>query len=98
LVTADRGYWDSSIEADLALASVGTVVIPRTGKPSAARAPVEHADDFVDAVNWRTGCEGRAPISNATGHGDAPGCAATPAPAPGADTACSPTTSSNASS
>lgn len=59
LVTADRGYWDSAIEADLAAAGVTTVVIPRTGKSSAARALIEHADDFVDAVKWRTGCEGR---------------------------------------
>jgi transposase, IS5 family len=59
LITADRGYWDSSIETDLATAGVTSVVIPRTGKSSAARARIEHADDFVDAVKWRTGCEGR---------------------------------------
>ena len=59
LVTADRGYWDSTIEADLASAGVATVVIPRTGKPSQARAAIEHADTFIAAVKWRTGCEGR---------------------------------------
>jgi IS5 family transposase len=59
LVTADRGYWDSTIENDLATAGVTTIVIPRTGKSSAARAVIEHADDFVDAVKWRTGSEGR---------------------------------------
>lgn len=59
LVTADRGYWDSTVEADLAAAGVTTVVIPRTGKPSAARARIEHADAFIDAVKWRTGSEGR---------------------------------------
>jgi IS5 family transposase len=59
LVTADRGYWDSTIEADLATTGVTTVVIPRTGKPSAARARIEHANDFVDTVKWRTGSEGR---------------------------------------
>jgi IS5 family transposase len=59
LVTADRGYWDSTIETDLAAAGVTTVVIPRTGRPSAARARIEHADEFVDAVKWRTGSEGR---------------------------------------
>jgi transposase, IS5 family len=59
LVTADRGYWDSTIEADLAADGVTTVVIPRTGKCSAARARIEHADGFVDAVKWRTGSEGR---------------------------------------
>jgi IS5 family transposase len=59
LLTADRGYWDSTIEADLAAAGVTTVVIPRTGKPSAARAHLEHTDHFIDAVKWRTGSEGR---------------------------------------
>jgi IS5 family transposase len=59
LLTADRGYWDSAIEADLVAAGVTTVAIPRTGKPSAARARIEHADTFVDAVKWRTGSEGR---------------------------------------
>ena len=59
LVTADRGYWDSTIEPDLTAAGVTTVVIPRTGKCSAARARIEHADEFVDTVKWRTGCEGR---------------------------------------
>ena len=58
-VTADRGYWNSMMESDLAAAGVTTVVIPRTGKPSAARARIEHADDFVDTVKWRTGSEGR---------------------------------------
>jgi IS5 family transposase len=59
LVTADRGYWDSTIEADLTATGVGSVVIPRTGKPSKARAAIEHADTFITAVKWRTGCEGR---------------------------------------
>jgi IS5 family transposase len=58
-VTADRGYWDATIEADLTAAGVTTVVIPRTGKASQARAAIEHADTFVDIVKWRTGCEGR---------------------------------------
>jgi IS5 family transposase len=59
LVTADRGYWDSTIEADLTKTGVTSVVIPRTGKPSKARAAIEHADTFIAAVKWRTGCEGR---------------------------------------
>jgi len=58
-VTADRGYWDSTIEADLIGAGVTTVVIPRTGKASQARTAIEHADAFVEMVKWRTGCEGR---------------------------------------
>jgi IS5 family transposase len=59
LVTADRGYWNLTIEHDLAAAGVSTVVIPRTGRPSVARAETERADDFVQAVKWRTGSEGR---------------------------------------
>ena len=59
LLTADRGYWDSTIEADLTEIGVATIVIPRTGKPSQARQAIEHADTFVAAVKWRTGCEGR---------------------------------------
>ena len=58
-VTADRGYWDAKIEEDLTAAGVTTVVIPRTGKASQARAAIEHSDVFVDMVKWRTGCEGR---------------------------------------
>jgi transposase, IS5 family len=58
-VTADRGYWNSTMESDLAAAGVTTVVIPRTGKASAARARIEQADGFVDTVKWRTGSEGR---------------------------------------
>ena len=45
--------------ADLTAVGVTTFAIPRTGKPSAARARIEPADDFVDTVKWRTGCEGR---------------------------------------
>ena len=59
MVTADRGCWDSRIEDDLTTSGVITVVIQRTGKCSAARARIEHADDFVDTVKWRTGSEGR---------------------------------------
>jgi IS5 family transposase len=59
LLTADRGYWEPTIEADLHAAGVTTVVVPRTGRPSQARAAVEAADGFVAAVKWRTGCEGR---------------------------------------
>jgi IS5 family transposase len=59
LLSADRGYWDATIETDLAAAGVATVVIPRTGKPSKARQDVERAELFVEAIKWRTGCEGR---------------------------------------
>ena len=43
----------------LTAAGVTTVVIPRTGEASAARARIEHAETFVDTVKWRTGSEGR---------------------------------------
>jgi transposase, IS5 family len=35
------------------------VVIPRKGKPSAARRQVEHGRGFRRLVKWRTGSEGR---------------------------------------
>ena len=59
MLTADRGYWNSTMESDLRAAGVVTVAIPRTGKPSAARVAIERADIFVAAVKWRTGSEGR---------------------------------------
>ena len=59
LVTADRGYWDATIDADLAEVGVTDVTIPRTGKPSAARQRHEQRDVFVAGVKWRTGSEGR---------------------------------------
>ena len=59
LLTADRGYNETGMETDLTGAGVGTVVIPKTGKPSAARVEVERSESFVTAVKWRTGAEGR---------------------------------------
>ena len=59
LVTADRGYWTPTAEADLTDLGVTHVAIPRTGKPSAARRVIEHDEAFITAVKWRTGCEGR---------------------------------------
>jgi len=59
LLTADRGYWEPTIEADLHATGVTTVVVPRTGRPSQARCALESSDDFVAAVKWRTGSEGR---------------------------------------
>jgi transposase, IS5 family len=61
-VTADRGYSDSSVEADLAALGVRQVVIPRAGRTSAARRTVEQRAGFRKLVKWRTGSEGR--ISN----------------------------------
>jgi IS5 family transposase len=58
-VTADRGYGDKSVEDALVELGVRTVVIPRRGKPSAARRAVEHRPSFRRVVKWRTGSEGR---------------------------------------
>ena len=58
-VVADRGYCDKNLDIALHAVGVASIIIPRTGKPSAARQAIERADDFVKAVKWRTGCEGR---------------------------------------
>ena len=58
-VTADRGYGEQSVDDALIDLGVRTVVIPRKGKPSAARRAHEHRPAFRRTVKWRTGCEGR---------------------------------------
>ena len=58
-VTADRGYGEKSVKDDLHELGVPNVVIPRKGKPSAARRAQEHRPAFRRTVKWRTGCEGR---------------------------------------
>lgn len=58
-VTADRGYGEVKVDEALADLGVKTVVIPRKGKPSAARRAAEHRPGFVRLVKWRTGSEGR---------------------------------------
>jgi transposase, IS5 family len=58
-VTADRGYGEKIVEDDLIDLGVGNVVIPRKGKPSAARQVVEHRPTVRRTIKWRTGCEGR---------------------------------------
>jgi len=98
LVTADRGYWDSTVEADLTTAGVASVVIPRTGKPSKARAAIEHADTFINAVKGALDAKAGSHTSSATGRGTGRACAVTPAHAPGVDMASSPTTSSRSPS
>ncbi len=57
--TADRGYGEASVDAALSEAGVKTVVIPRKGKPPAARREIEHSRGFRRLVKWRTGSEGR---------------------------------------
>jgi IS5 family transposase len=58
-VTADRGYGEAGVDADLHTLGVNRVAIPRKGKPGAARRAVEHARPFRRLVKWRTGSEGR---------------------------------------
>jgi IS5 family transposase len=58
-VTADRGYGEAKIDEALTDLGVKNVVIPRKGKPSAARRDTEHRRGFVRLVKWRTGSEGR---------------------------------------
>ena len=58
-VTADRGYGEARVEADLHDIGVKTVAIPRKGQPGRARRRVEHRRGFRELIKWRTGCEGR---------------------------------------
>lgn len=58
-VTADRGYGQASVDAELAQLGVETVAIPRKGKPGRARQQTEAEPAFVELVKWRTGAEGR---------------------------------------
>ncbi len=58
-VTADRGYGEKRVDDDLHDLGVKNVVIPRKGKPSAARRAEEHREAFRRTVKWRTGVEGR---------------------------------------
>jgi IS5 family transposase len=58
-VTADRGYGEAKVDAELARLGVKKVVIPRKGKPGTARREHEHSRAFRKLVKWRTGSEGR---------------------------------------
>ena len=58
-VTADRGYGETGVEADLHELGVRSIAIPRKSKPSPARREYEHRRAFRDKVKWRTGSEGR---------------------------------------
>jgi IS5 family transposase len=58
-VTADRGYGEAGIEESVLALGVKTVVIPRKGKPSAARRETQAKRGFVALVKWRTGSEAR---------------------------------------
>ncbi len=56
-VTADRGHGEAAIEEELLDLGVTTVVIPRKGRPGAARRTTEKSRPFQRLVRWRT--EGR---------------------------------------
>jgi transposase, IS5 family len=58
-VTADRGYGEAKVDADLQALGVKHVAIPRRGKPGVARQKVQRARGFRKLVKWRTGSEGR---------------------------------------
>lgn len=58
-VTADRGYGEAGVDAELAALGVTKVCIPRKGRPGAARRAVESSGPFRRMVRWRTGAEGR---------------------------------------
>ena len=58
-VTADRGYGEAVVDAGLEALGVGRVVIPRRGKPGAARQKVQRGRGFQKLVKWRTGSEAR---------------------------------------
>jgi transposase, IS5 family len=58
-VTADRGYGEAKVEAELHTLGVQHVAIPRKGRPGAQRQAVESARRFRKLVKWRTGSEGR---------------------------------------
>lgn len=57
--TADRIYGEKGMDEQLQGLGVKKVVIPRKGKPDAARRQAEHTRGFRALVKWRTGCEGR---------------------------------------
>ena len=58
-VTADRGYGKASIQKELEDLGVGTVAIPRPGRPTPKRAARQKEPDFAELIRWRTGAEGR---------------------------------------
>ena len=58
-VTADRGYGEAKVDADLEALGVTQVAIPRRGNPGVARQKVQRGRGFRKLVKWRTGSEGR---------------------------------------
>jgi transposase, IS5 family len=58
-VTADRGYGEAKVEAELHTCGVRSVAIPRKGRAGAERQRLESSRRFRKLVKWRTGSEGR---------------------------------------
>lgn len=58
-VTADRGYGQASVDAELAELGIAHIAILRKGQPGKARQQIETEAAFVELVKWRTGAEGR---------------------------------------
>jgi IS5 family transposase len=58
-VTADRGYGEAAVDRDLEGLGVTRVVIPRKGRPGAARQHLQRTQSFRQLVKWRTGSEAR---------------------------------------
>lgn len=58
-VTADRGYGEAKVQADLEALGVKVVAIVRRGRPGLARQRVQRRRSFVKLIKWRTGSEAR---------------------------------------
>jgi IS5 family transposase len=58
-VTADRGYGEAKVDAEIESLGVRRVAIPRRGKPGVARLKLQRSRWFTKLVKWRTGSEGR---------------------------------------
>ena len=58
-VSADRGYGEAKVDAELEALGVGRVAIPRRGRPGAARQQIQRTRAFTKLVKWRTGSEAR---------------------------------------
>ena len=58
-VTADRGYGEAKIDAELEALGVQRVAIPRRGRPGPARSKIQRGRRFTKLVKWRTGSEAR---------------------------------------
>jgi len=58
-VTADRGYGEARVDAELEAIGVARVAIPRRGKPGAERHKLQRTRGFTKLVKWRTGSEAR---------------------------------------